>query len=442
MKPELKAKLKYPAKLILIGGVALLTIGFAYQFLSPRVYRSAAKVQVSRRGWVQTEKSGAHSAASFETPFIVAEYDFMRSDDFLSQVIKNLDLRASWGKRSQQGAPLSTNEALVLLHTKTRIGTVPHTSVLEVEVTSDDAAETASIANEIARLYRDYRQSRRHDASSDKIVAMQTQWQEQGKKVSEARERLAQVVLDIQKARAASTNSFYDPDSLEAMQTKRVELETDYVKQQSALASLKTLKPEQLRLALPGMVTNSTLSSSLEQLEAAERQLTEAKTTRGPDTPEMKYATIMVQELDKRLTQVIGGVMIEREADLALRKSLLDKLNRELLHASTNVNEFSTNNPVYLAVLQKVQSLEEEREVLRTRLDTDSLEAVSPLSLSAEIVQTAEPPVRPASPDERLAFGIIITGGAAAILGLLLLVLASKTSKPALEQIQLSRPPA
>ena len=63
MKPELKIKLKYPAKLILIGGVALLTLGIAYQLLSPRIYRSAARVQVSRRGWARTDGSGANPPA-------------------------------------------------------------------------------------------------------------------------------------------------------------------------------------------------------------------------------------------------------------------------------------------------------------------------------------------------------------------------------------------
>jgi uncharacterized protein involved in exopolysaccharide biosynthesis len=441
MKPEPKNNLKSLAKLLLAGGLALLPLGLAYLFLSPKVYQSSAKVRVEKRGWIRTEKPGVRAAGSFEAPVIVAEYQFMRSDAFLSQVIGNLGLREVWSKRSPQGGTaLSTNDALMRLRTQTRIQLVPNTSIIEAQVTGADAAETARIANEIVRRYHDYRQAQRQNASGEMITSLQTRWEEQGKKVSAARERLAQVVLDIKKARAANTNTFYDPASFEAMQTRRVELETDYVRQQSALEELKMLKPEQLRRVLPGMVSNSTLTAALDQFQTAERDLAEAKTTRGPDTPEVKHAAIMVQALDKNVTQVMAGVMIEREADLASRKSLLEKLNQELKHASTNVDQFSPNNPAYVAALQNVQKLEEERDLLKTKLDTDSLEAVSPFSLSAEIMQTAETPVRPASPDGNLALGIMGAGGAAAIGGLLLVLLINRKPKPAHGNAQVPRP--
>src|SRR4051794_15263219 len=118
MKPEIKNNLKSLATLLLAGGLALLVIGPAYLRLSPKVYRSSAKVRVEKRGWVRTEKPGVQPANSFETPLLITEQQFMRSDAFQSQVIESLGLRESWGKQSPRGTALSTNEALLVLRSK------------------------------------------------------------------------------------------------------------------------------------------------------------------------------------------------------------------------------------------------------------------------------------------------------------------------------------
>ncbi|GEM_PF-3127063 len=435
MKPDAYKRFKSAATLFLVVGLAASAVGLGYLFLSPKIWQATAKVRVEARGWVHSEGVGARTTLSSEAPYMDAERQFMRSDELLGRVIENLRLREVWGRKLQPGALMGTNQTLRLLHARTSIRVVPRTSVLEVQVTGDDPVEIAPIANEIARLYCDYRQSQRKAASEEKIAALQTQWEKENTKLSQAQEQLEKIVLDIKKARAASADSLYGPEEIQRMQNDRNRLETAFIQQRDQLEQFKALKPDQLKVLLPTVLTNDALNTSLERLAEARRTLAEERTKSGAETEETKRAAALADEADTRVNQAIVGVISEREADLAMRKSMLEKLNTLLKNARTNVDELSQDNPGYVAAQQRVQQIEEEREQLRDRLTgSDSLEAYSPFSLSAQIYDNAETPTRPVSPDQRLALGIIIVGTAVCCGSLLLFWMAARTKpvpKPA-----------
>ncbi|MDB6019988.1 MAG: ywqD 2 [Pedosphaera sp.] len=431
MKPDAQIKLKAAGNLLALGGLALLALGLSYQFFTPKLYRASAVIRVENRGVRRPDKADGRPANLSEALSMAAEYELLKSDAFQSQVISNLNLREIWGKRSPQGAMPGTNEVRMLLQSKTRIHPLPNAGLIEIQVTSEERDDTALIANEFARLYRNYRESQSQNVSRERIDALRKNWDAEDRKVREAQERLEKIVSDIKKARAADTNSFYDRSNIAELQNKRIELEASYVEQQNMLVQLKALKPEQLRQVLPIMVTNEMLNVTLDKLTAAKHDLSEAQTALDPETPEVKSAVMVVEERNKNVTEAIAGMMTAREAEVAALKTTLDDLTQKLASARTNTSDLSTNNPAYRAALQEVQSLEDERYQLKTTLATNSIEAVLPLSLSATIVENAQLPLRPALPDPSLAHGVIGSGALAGVIGLLLLFITRK-SKPLL----------
>ncbi len=354
----------------------------------------------------------------------------MRSENVLNEVMDNLHLREHWNEKMKPAPSLGPGDALRRLRAQIDIQPIPRTSLIQISVTSTDRNEPALIANEIARLHCEYRQEQREAASKEKIAALQSQWDEENDRFKEADEELRRVVAEIKEARAKSAGSLYDPASFEIMKTTREQLEAACIAQEGKIAGLKKLEPAKLRSALPLMVTNELLNATLERRAKAERERSEAEKQFGADAAETKRAAAVLQEIDNTATLVMAGVVSDQETELSAQKAHLQSLTDKLKTARTNVDELSTNNPAYVAALKNVQQLEIEREQLRTKIDTfGKVEALSPLSLSAAIVDLAETPYRPVSPDSRLALAMMGAGAVIGAAGLLVFTLG-RMAKP------------
>ncbi len=392
------------------AGAAIAALGCAYLFLTPKIWQAAAQVRVEQGGRVRLDKPGAAAPNLSEAPLMGAERQFIGSDELLSEAAQNLHLSESWGRQYKQGTALSTNEVLANLRGRLRIAPVEASSVIEVRVTGDNRSEDAQIANEIVHVYKAHRTRQSESASSARFKDLQRRWQEQDQKLAQAERELGTVTSGINKARLANTNAIYDPESIAMMRADRDRRQSELTQEQQDLAELKALSPDLLRRVLPTAVTNAMLNGALERLAAAQRDLEQARSTYGADARETKDAEMVEQRLDKEADRLAAQILHEREDDLDLEKTIIAKLTEQLANARTNVAEFSTNNPAYVAALGKVQALKQERDSMSNELMIATSEAVSPITLAAEIVEEAEPPSQPVSPDRRLGAGIITTG--------------------------------
>jgi uncharacterized protein involved in exopolysaccharide biosynthesis len=443
MKPGAKNRFKPAAAFFLVAGLIAIACGFGYLFLTPKMWQVESKVRVEASGRVRTEASAAKQSAANESLYMDAERQYMRSDELLGQVITNLHFREKWGNNLQPGALMGTSQTLRMLRAKADIQVIPHTSVLRIRVTSEDAAEIAPIANEIARLYCDYRQTQRNAASQERLTTLQSQWENENAKLAQARQQLEKIVLAIKKERATVADSLYSPEAVENMQSDRDQREAALVAEESQLNQLKTLKPDELRLLLPTLVTNDALDANLEGAAQAKRALVEVRSKPGAGPAEIKSAAALANDAEQRLSQAMVGAISEREADLAMHKTMLEKLDQQLKTARTNVDELSPDNPAYVAARRRVEQIESERDRLKDRLASDdSKEALSPLSLSAQIVDSADAPSRPISPDRGMGLGVICAGALVCLVGLLLFWTAAQLKpvpKPAPEPLPFSK---
>ncbi len=424
MKPETRNPLKSAARLGLFAGLAVVALGLAYLLFTPRVYQAAARVRIENKGL--TLDGPLRPAQVSEAPLMVREQLVLQSAPLLGQVITNLDLVKAWSARPSASSSLATDEVLGTLQRMVRVEIIPRTSVIEVRVASGHQEEPARIANEIVRLYQAGHESKRQNFTEDGMLDIQRQWETGNQQLQAARDRLVSVVADLRRVRATNDNAYLLPGDLQQLRARRIDVETGLTAQESTLARLRALTPEQLRQVLPMTVTNGLLNGLESRLLEARLNLVEVSGSHASDSPEVKGAAAAVRELDGHVTEVVQGLMTSLADDAASKKRLLAKMDGELSHAGTAAPDFSTNNPAYAAAFQEVRSLEQQRELLEGKLNTNSLEALYPLYPATEIVDTADPPVRPSSPDFRLACGILATGGLLVAVGLMLLALAGR----------------
>ena len=403
------------------GGFLLAAFAMAYQYLTPFVYVSEARVRLEKRG-VTTHPDQQANAGDNNVSWRSAELKFIHSDAFLSRIFGKIPLLGQWSQRYGK-SPLTTNEALLILRSKVHIEFLPNTSLFAIRVGSDDPAETAAIANAIAQLYEDDVLTRRDATSGQLLDNLRDEWAESQQRLADARSHLSDVVLQIKAARIQSTNFIYDPADRQTMERKRAELEADYAVQKQELDQIKGMSFDNARNLLPAQVTNELLNAVLIQLQKSEINLSAARSEHSSDSEEVRHAALAVTELSNRTQQIIQGIVTDKQQDLAAKGYVLDELRNSLARSVADEQALSTNNPDYQQALAHVQTLQGYSEDLHARMESNRVAALLPFDLASQVVDKAETPSEPRSPNRELANATAAAGGGMAILGLIIWVI-------------------
>ena len=196
---------------ILIGiGIVLMAVG-VYELAQPDMFKSAARI-----------KEPADFHGEFGDVFETTK-EILLSDVTLSNVVYRLELREKWDKKSanEDNLPaergwkyftkgkIKTAEIVTLLRTRLEVIRVPNTTLVDIVFLSDDAAESALVANTLAEVYRDWRIVTRQRLAQGGIAALQKQLEVQARKIEATKEELDRLRTDLKipDAEVASENS-------------------------------------------------------------------------------------------------------------------------------------------------------------------------------------------------------------------------------------------
>ena len=93
-------------------------------------------------------------------------------------------------------------------------------------------------------------------------------------------------------------------------------------------------------------------------------------------------------------------------------------------HATNDQESIRAQDAAYTKAQTSLAALTKERDELRQQLiNKDFAAATLPDAITARIVELADPPVQPSSPDKKIATAAFVSGGIVAGLGLALLAL-------------------
>ena len=118
-------------------------------------FASTARIKLTPNAPETAGATGERPGASSYDPYrIQTELEVIQSKAVLDSVIDALDLGQKWGKSYASGRNLERGEALALLRQRLSLHPVHNASIIEINVTDDNAEEAADIANQIAQTYR------------------------------------------------------------------------------------------------------------------------------------------------------------------------------------------------------------------------------------------------------------------------------------------------
>ena len=125
-------------------------------FILPESYAGTARIKIE-----QVAPDGLRNLQARYNPYLIqTEFEVIRSELILNQVIEGLDLNSVWGRKYLNGEKLKTSEIIPLLKSRLTLRPVRGTSLVEIRAFSEDRDEAARIANAITRTYTDYAASK------------------------------------------------------------------------------------------------------------------------------------------------------------------------------------------------------------------------------------------------------------------------------------------
>jgi len=384
-------------------------------FILPESYSSMARIKVERdQSDVSFLTDPRMGAPAYDPYFIQNEFETIKSERVLTNVVANLNLNDDWGKKYNGGPPLKTYESVARLRAMMDLQPVRNTSFIDVKVYSEKPDEAAGLANAVARDYQSYRLEVRKQLSLGGVKALEERWKEQEDKIHAAQTNLDRLreELKISDAIVAADapTMLMSAEMVRKLEGMRIELEATVMQQETLLEKLKGMSRDKLIYALPTATPDALLNSLLEQRNYAEQALIVKGKDFGESHPEVVKLHGQVEDLKTKIDNQVDGILMGLDSRVSAVREQLNKLKDEVDKAKTNDIATARQTQPYWEAKRKLEDLQRFSQVLQMKIMSEKIEASLPKTTMVEIMDDALPGIRPVKPNKPLniALGIII----------------------------------
>lgn len=119
-------------------------------------------------------------------------------------------------------------------------------------------------------------------------------------------------------------------DAVQQLQSTLVKEEAEYAQKSATLDTLKKMKPEELRKALPTVVPDDQLNALTSQLDVAEQNFVQVKSDYSQDHPKYQAAKEQVDVLQQKVKARRDGIMTGLQAQLDASLAYIDKIHTKI----------------------------------------------------------------------------------------------------------------
>ncbi len=383
-------------------------------FILPESFSSSARIKIERDQSDIPGMTERSFAGSYDPYFIQTEFEVIQSELILGKVVHDLDLNKEWGKKFANGDTLKTTETISLLKGRMDLRPVRNTSLIEIRIYSDRPDEAARIANAVAAAYKEHRVNQRLQLSRGGIVSLEERFVKQEKAIEEAQKKVRDLQENLQipdaVVNADGPTMLMSAETLRRIEGTRIETKTDLVKQETMLNSLKKLTPEELVQAIPTTVQDAQINSLLEARTIAQQSLVIRTNEFGPESSEILKLNSQIADLNDKIKKRVDGILFSLTSRVEALRSSLEALQSEVNQATTNDIVKARQSQPYYDAKNSLEQLKRFRQMLDLKISAEKIDVELPKTMMVEIVDRAQPGVRPVRPNKPLniALGVII----------------------------------
>ena len=380
--------------------LVMITAGVTTYFL-PREYFSKVKMEVREDNSGQVQLFGAQAQRTYNPNFVTTQFQRLQTTGILYPVIERLDLMKEYAPAG--GPKLRQQEAFYKLRGAMRLQEVRNTGVLEIGIYDTDSQLAANIANNIAIIYQEQRQSELEQDVNRGLAQLDEEVRKKRKEVEIAAGAAAQI-------RAREGINDPDPDnSASAVGVTQQFIVGDVTKVNEAramvsqlatqLQRIETLKPEELMDVLRTLnIDDPTVSRVLPMRQDAmadEARLLNSGV--GENHPKIKALRAQKAVHEDILSRQLDSIRRSQATKLKIERDRLEVLEAQLGLSKKEDIDQKTKMLEYIDAKNKYIQSRKVMENAELTLASERMK-INIQQNPAKILEKAEPSMYPAKP--------------------------------------------
>jgi len=408
-------------------------------FVLPPRFASTVRIAVEKDASDIGGIGGERAYQGFDPYWVQTQFEKIQSKSILHQVVTNLHLTKRWGEKFKESElPLSL--AFTLLKRDLTVSQSRNTSLIEIKVESDTPDEAAEIAQKIAEIYRDSRLSTWKEMSREGLEKLQGEMENHNSYTTNLQAKLDQLREELNisdfEAETGYLSRNIDTEALQKQDTQRLDARVEFERLLGLFRSLTNCTRAELRKTAATASPDPTLSDLLRELAIEERTLAALTNAFSVDHPEMRAIRGRLEavnhQINDRLDGIVAGVKIKLESERANRD--LRELAVELAK-SNDIYQAKLRRPYY-ALKRDLDTAKFVREQLHKRVWQEKVEQVMPRTAIVQIIDKAEPNIRPVKPNKLLNVVLGVIVGLAIGIGLAFFIEYLDTSVKTIDDVE------
>jgi capsular exopolysaccharide synthesis family protein len=409
-------------------------------FILPKSYSSMVRIRVEKdapdvQGIGMERQSGGYDPYWMQT-----EFETIQSKSILHQVITNLNLNKKWAEKFKEEGDLRTDLTYQILKAQVDVRQSRNTSLIEISAYSEDNVEAATIANEIAQVYRDSRLKQRTVAVARGIEKLQEESQKQDKLVKEKQAAVDRMKNDLgisdYEAQVGISTSTVEPETLRKLEGLRIEQQAEYARISTLFKKLESLSRPELKKAVMIASPDTQLGVLMDRQADTEQKLASLTEIYSPQHPEVSSLKRMLDTINTQVNDRLEGILRGLETKTAQTKAGLDELTAQVENAKKVDIKAAVERRPYFQAKRDLESLQLVRERLTLRIIQETVDAAIPRQGIVEITDQAEPSLRAVRPNKVLNISLGIIVGLAVGIGLAFFIEYLDTSVKTIDDVE------
>jgi len=408
-------------------------------FILPESFSSTVRIKVEKDVGDVGGLEGRYAQGGFDPYWVQTEFETIQSKLILNQVITNLTLHKKWAEKLKADE-LPIDLTYGMLKSKIDVRQSRNTSLMEIRVISEDKNEAALIANEIADVYKKTRIRQRLELSRSGIASLAKGLEERDKEVKQMQVDLDEMKEKLRISDVEAQNSFatptLEPETLRKYENLRVEAQASYAQIQTLYSHLTNLSRVEFRKAVQVASPDPQLGILLEQLASAEQKLDVASQNYGPEHPEVIAGQKLIARITTQVNDRLDGILEGLKAKAASFKATWETLQRAVDDAREKDIQAAKVRRPYFQKKRDLENAQQIRERLQIRVISEDVEAKMPKTSIVEVIDRAEPGIRPVRPNKvvNIFLGVIV--GLAVGVGLAFFIEYLDTSVKTIDDVE------
>ena len=385
-------------------------------FILPESYASTVRMKVEKDSPDVGGIGGDRPYLGFDPYWIQDQFETIQSKSILYTVITNLNLNKRWAEKFKQETDFRTEVTYGLLKNQIDVHQSRNTSLIEIKALSDDKNEAAVIANEIAEVYRKHRFDQRTDMAKGGIRVLETELNEQTDQVTNLQGAIDKMKEDLGISDMDTTGQGFaaaqtiEPDRLRKTEGLRIDSLVEFTRIDTQYANLTNLSRPELKRAILTVNPDPPLAELLSPQALTEQTMAKLQETYGVEHAEVKMIHAIWEtnnaQINERLEGILSGIKIKR----AEAKANLEKMQAEVDASKADEIRKSNERRPYNQLKRDLENHAYIRDRLLHRVLQEKVDAAIPKTAIVDIIDKAEPGLRPVKPNKtvNIALGIII----------------------------------